>query len=150
MMSEQPYAVYEQETLLSVFSNEGLAQTHAAKLRAILPEGEEDEYTVAPLVMDADADLEVVHIASISMSAALLPNYRPQDIELDREEELARTLQPSLLDTYRPHLNGRQEEYLEVSADAYGWSPEQAIVKLHKLIERYLADPKRLIEVTDD
>jgi hypothetical protein len=154
-MTEQPHAVYDAYlAIVAVFSTEDLAQTHAAKLRtaatAVNDGGDRasQTYTVAPLVMNADLDLEVVHVASIVLQPEDIADYSDADIEVALSGDLARVLPPTIQDSFldlttNSSPGGDVEEWLTwVSIDAYGWTREQAVARLRRAIARYLAEPQ--------
>jgi hypothetical protein len=142
-MSEQPHVVVDVTgDIVGVFSNEGLAQAHAAKLRLVLPKETYHRpdllYKVTPLPMDALLGLEVEYYACLIMTPTEVANYTVDNIEIVTET-LVRVLPQDYTEQYTVGQGDNEATF--VRFDAYGWSREQAIAGIDAMVVAYLAAP---------
>jgi hypothetical protein len=131
-MSEQPlYVVRDKHrrTIQAVFSNEGLAQTHMAKLKLIdVASFGGPTYVVEPLDVDTFTQYEPRYYA-IYTTTTFEPELREREIESGCDT-LALQLDPPTMDTSDPEL---------VSFATSGWSEEEAIRTLVDAVKAYVA-----------
>jgi hypothetical protein len=153
-MSDQPYAVFDAEgKAVAAFSTEDLAMTHAAKLRAIPvthgPVRIKPLYHVGPLMLDADAALELEHAATLDVPRSRLGKHADEEV-LISVTRLASELDLDSIDLYEwPTMGDASQEETWITFTAYGWSPDAAAFKLQAMILAELANPSDLGEDDD-
>jgi hypothetical protein len=142
-MTQQLYAVTrkfdedDEALILEIFSHEGLAMTHAAKLR-VASTGYEVVYDVKTLVPDAATNQEVCFYASIVMDL----NELTTPVQLNPDEA-----QPSNVVEVLPAPLVDVDTYSEtVELGEYGWTPVEATARLRSLIEDFIARNQSRIE----
>jgi hypothetical protein len=114
--------------ILAVFSNEGLAQTHHAKLRKIDTGGfGMRKYEVVPLGVNEVTQYEPRYYAIYSIEAAE-PELIKEQIQCGCDT-LALSLLPNEIDTDDPEFT---------AFTTYGWSEEETIREMVDLVQAHV------------
>lgn len=127
------HAVWRDDVIVAVFSNEGLAQTHLAKLGTLPKPADPTErpaYRVGPLLVDTETQADRYYSAYLQLDLGIF-DYLREEVEVDLEDELAKVLPATSVSEY---MTGH-DSYMEYVA--YGWTEAEARAKLDSVMAQH-------------